>query len=338
MGKKSSIYDIAQKLGITASTVSRALRDHSNISDEVKRKVNEVAKELNYKRNTIAVNLKQGNTRTIGVVIPQLNRHFFSSAINGIEEAASEAGYNVIICQTRNDVTQEKKAVQMLSESVVDGFIISVVTDVSDYAHFRTLQDQGIPVVFFDRYPMSDEFVRISIDDFSASREAVMHLASKGRTRIFHFAGDASVSIWHERTRGYCSAMQELGIEIAPGWIFKNTLNLEAGMRAAEMMIATHNIPEAIFSSSDHPLLGAMSAFKKQGFRIPEDIAVVGYGNEIFTPFTEPSMSTVDQHSYEMGKQAFTHLLRSMEGTDVPRQIVLPHELIVRESSFLPGC
>ncbi len=338
MGKKSSIYDIAQKLGITASTVSRALRDHSNISEEVKKRVNEVARELNYKRNAIAVNLKQGSTRTIGVVIPQLNRHFFSSAINGIEEVASEAGYNVIICQTRNDVRQEKKAVQMLSESVVDGFIISVVTDVSDYSHFRNLQDQGIPVIFFDRYPMSDEFKRVSIDDFLASSQAVTHLAAAGRTKIFHFAGDQSVSIWHERTRGYVSAMKQLGITVKPDWIFKDTLNLEAGMQAVERMILSNNIPDAIFSSSDHPLLGALSAFKKHGFRIPKDIAMVGYGNEIFSPFTEPPMSTVDQHSYEMGKLAFTNLLKCMEGaaSEVPKQSVLPHELVIRGSSFLP--
>jgi LacI family transcriptional regulator len=335
MTKKPSIYDIAKKLNITASTVSRALRRHSNISADVIKEVHRVAKELNYQRNAVAVNLKQGHTRMIGVVIPQLNRQFFSSAINGIEEMASEEGYNVIICQTRNDVNQEKKAMQMLSQNVVDGILISVVTDKSDYNHFRSLQDRHMPMVFFDRYPLTDGFKRVCLDDYNASSHAVAHLASLGRKKIFHFSGYQDVSIWRERTRGYLDQMKRLKLGMSPDWIFENTLNHEAGIAAAEKMIANGNVPDALFSSSDHPLLGALFAFRKNGFRIPEDIALVGYGNEMFTAYTDPSLSTIDQRSYEMGKEAFAQLLKVINGESIPDEIVLTHELIVRGSSTL---
>lgn len=333
MQKKTSIYDIATELGITASTVSRALRGHTNISAEIRQEVQQMAKKLNYRKNTVAVNLKNGYTKTIGVIIPQLNRQFFASAIDGIEEMASKLGYNVIICQTRNDVNKEKKAVQVLSQSVVDGFIISVVTDKSDYEHFRGILDQNIPVMFFDRYPMDNNFKHVCLDEFDASRHAVEHLASLGRRKIFHFSGYQHVSIWHERTRGYFEGMKELGIEVRKNWVFENTLNHEAGVLAAEKMIRDNNIPDAIFSSSDHPLIGALFVLRKNGYRIPEDIAMVGYGNEMFTAYTQPSLSTIDQRSSDMGKEAFVQLMRMINGESTPDEIVLRHKLIVRESS-----
>jgi len=332
--KKTSIYDIANALGITASTVSRALRGHTNISQEITQQVKDMAKKMNYRKNTVAVNLKNGYTKTIAVIIPQLNRQFFASAIDGIEEIASKSGYNVIICQTRNDVTKEKKAVQLLSESVVDGFIVSVVTDKSDYAHFRNVLDQQIPVVFFDRYPLASDFKRICLDDFEASMHAVEQLASLNKRKIFHFSGHQHVSIWRERTRGYLEGMKNLGIEVPKEWISENTLTHEAGVRAAEKMIRDNNIPDAIFSSSDHPLIGALFVLRKNGYRIPEDIAMTGYGNEMFTSYTQPSLSTVDQRSAEMGREAFVQLMRMIRGESIPDEIVLRHKLIVRESSM----
>ena len=335
MIKKTSIYDIAKELNIAASTVSRALNGQDNISEAVRKKVLLVAQELNYQPNKMAKNLKMGCTNTIGVIIPQLNRYFFSNAIDGIEMMASNSGYNVIIYQTQNDVNQEIKAIKNLNRSVVDGLLISVVADQSDYSHFKEAQELGMPLIFFDRYPMSNDFKRVCMDDAEASRKAVAHLASTGRKKIFHFSGNQCVSIWKERTNGYMSMMKDLGIIVEPEWIFQNTQNLDSGIEAAERMIKEGNIPEAIYASSDHPMLGAMSTFKRYGYKIPNDISMMGFGDEIFSPFTDPSLSTVDQHPREMGKEAFIQLERMIQNKEVPDEVIIKHDLIIRGSSML---
>ncbi len=333
MDKKASIYDIARELGISASTVSRALNGHKSISIATRSRIVETARAMEYQPNRMARNLKQGHTLTIGVVVPQLNRYFFSNAINGIEEMASLYGYNIIISQTLNEVSREIKAMQKLNSSVVDGLLVSVVGQYSDYNHFVESQNRGMPIVFFDRYPMDDRFKRVCMDDYEAARSAVAHLASIGKRKIFHLAGNQDVSIWKERTRGYRSMISELGLGPRPGWIFENTQNHESGIAAVEKMIREGNIPDAIFASSDHTALGAMDAFKNNGLRIPEDIAVVGYGNEIFAPFTSPAMSTIDQHSSEMGKEALSQLLKLMDGEEIQDEVIIKHSLIVRDSS-----
>lgn len=334
MYKKTSIYDIAKRLDIAASTVSRALNGHPSISESVRNEVFRVSKEMDYQPNKMAKNLKQGKTMTVGVVIPQLNRHFFASAINGIEEMASRSGYNVLIYQTQNEVLREQKAMRTLNRSVVDGLLVSVVADRSDYAHFYNVQKLGMPVIFFDRYPLADGFKRVCMDDAEASRSVVDHLVSLGRRKIFHFSGRQYVSIWRERTRGYLSKMEELDIAIAPEWIFSNTHDQRSGMEAAGKMLREKNIPEAVYASSDHSLLGAMHVFRQHGYRIPEDVAMVGCGDELFSNYVNPSITTVDQHPYEMGKEAFRQLERLINGDPVPQEVIIPHSLIIRESTM----
>lgn len=331
--KRITIYDIARELNTSASTVSRALQDHPGISQDTKDEVLKLAEKLGYQPNMNARSLKTGKGNTIGVVVPLINRNFFSSAIDGIEEVASKAGYEVIISQSRDQESREKHILEVLSNGKVDGLIISVASESSDFSHLVDFSKKGTPIVLFDRMVNIPNCSKVCIDDFQGAYDAVTSLLKQGCRKIFHFAGPQNVLIWENRYKGYLAALDAYGITPEVGWIFLNSILQDKGTEAVQKMLQCNNLPDAIFSSSDFSALGAMVELKKNGIAIPDQVAIVGFANEPFDDFIEPPLSSVNQFSKEMGRTAAKLLFEKINGSGA-KQVILQPELILRSSSI----
>jgi Transcriptional regulators len=331
--KRITIYDIARELNTSASTVSRALQDHPGISQDTKDEVLKLAEKLGYQPNMNARSLKTGKGNTIGVVVPLINRNFFSSAIDGIEEVASKSGYEVIISQSKDMESREKHILEVLSNGKVDGLIISVASETSDFSHLVEFAKKGIPIVLFDRIVNIPNCSKVCIDDFQGAFNAVTSLLEQGCRKIFHFAGSQNVSIWENRYKGYLAALDAYGIKPEQDWVFYNSIAQQKGEEAVKKMLLNSNLPDAIFSSSDFSALGAMIELKKNGIKVPDQVAIVGFANEPFDDFIEPALSSVNQYSKEMGRVAAELLFEKLNGQGI-KQVILQPELIRRASSI----
>lgn len=331
---KTTIHDIAGALSVTSSTVSRALNNHPAISDDTKRLVVEMARRMNYKPNRLAAALRSGKSMNIGVMVPMIERSIFASIIRGIEDEVAKSGYGIIMCQTYDDLTHEKRAFDTLFRSQVDGIIASATRSSGNMDLYQKVIEDDIPLILFDRSIDELGVSAVVIDDFKGGYDATRHLIEQGCQKIFHFAGDQDIKVYQERLRGYQAALQDAGITFEESWVINCPSNIEKGRQAAQYILTSGNIPDAIFSSSDFAALGAMQILKGK-FSIPDDIAIVGFANEPFTSFVEPAMTTVNQHGRDMGRLAARAFLDCIANRKdyVSRQIVLQPELIVRASS-----
>lgn len=334
--EKVTIHDIARKLNITASTVSRALKDHPRISAETKKAVLKAAQKLNYQPNHIAAALRNGRSNIIGIIVPTAYRSFFSSVIRGIEEIANNAKYNVMICQTYDNYEKEVASVDALLNARVDGIIASHGKETLNFDHFLKARERGIPLIFFDRSNDELEISHVVIDDFLGAYKATEHLIQQGCKRIAHFTNIRKISIFRERLRGYREALISNSLEYNPSFVVESNLQLEDGRTSMEKLLKLKQIPDAVFSASALGAVGAMQVLKERNFKIPQDVALVGFSNELFTSFTEPSLTTVDQHSLRIGNAAAEIFLEEISvGRDkfIPQKVVLKPELIIRDSS-----
>lgn len=335
--KRTSIYDIAQRLGVSVSSVSRALSDHPSISAALKERIRQVAEELHYTPNSVAVNLKTGRRNTIGVVVPGINRSFFSSAIEGIEDKAYKQGYDVLIYQSKDSAEREERIVHSLAGKV-DGVIASVAADATDHSYYNDLSASGVPVVLFDRTATGVDAGTVIVDDYQGAALAVKHLIRQGFTRIYHCAGPQHVNVWGNRLRGYLDTMQEAGITLSEEYIFEGVNTSEdEGRRFAKTVLAAYEsgrpLPEAVFFAGDFAALGAMLEFRKAGIDIPEQIAIVGFANEPFCQLLSTPLSSVDQFSYKMGYMAGKMMFDRLKGEPQVGVVIAP-ELIIRKSSL----
>jgi LacI family transcriptional regulator len=337
MKKESNItiHDIAKALNISGSTVSRALNDNPRISDKTKKAVRDMAKKLAYQPNALASNLRTSCTNTIGVIIPRISRYFFSSAITGIEELARTKGYNVIICQSNDQEARESDCVQTLFASRVDGVISSIAINTKNYDHYKTLTNRGIPLVFFDRVCDELETSQVVVDDFKGGFLAAEHLISKGCKRIAHISGPQHLNIYINRLQGYLKALRKHNISIEEELILESPLTREDGMACAKKLLESANPPDAIFAANDTSALSIILYAKENGIRIPEDLAIVGFSNEPFSEYLNPSLTTIEQSGFDVGTKATEILLDIINNKTGNHQetIVLPVKLIERESS-----
>lgn len=341
--EKVTIHDIAKQLNITASTVSRALKNHPRISDETKKAVQKVAAKLNYQPNHIAAALRNGKSNILGIIVPWADRSFFSSVIRGIEEIANKSNYNVMVCQTYEDPKKEIGSVEALLNARVDGIIVSHAKNAITFDHLFKIKERGIPLVLFDRSKEELEVSHVGIDDFLGAYKATEHLIQQGCRRIAHFTNLKKISIYKERLRGYREALIANGLIYDESLVVESDLQLEDGKESMLQLLKLKDIPDAVFSASAYGILGALLVLKEQGIKIPEEVALVGFANESFMSFTEPSLSTVEQHSMHMGNTAaqifLDEVTESAKKSDtpkkfIPQKIILSPELIVRQSSL----
>ena len=336
MKGKPTIYDIAKKLNITAATVSRALNNNPRISKVTKELVLKTAKEMNYEPNKLALALKKGKSNNIGVVVPYINRNFFSSVIRGIEEELFPKGYNVIISQTHESADREVDIINNLLNAQVEGIIISLAKFTKNTKHFEQVLKKKIPLIFFDRYQEMSGVSSVTIDDYQGSYDATAHLIEQGCDRIAHLTVDPTLSIYKHRLEGYQQALLDHSIPFREELVVKLKSDMEEGKRVAENLMALENPPNAIFSTSDYGALGAIKWLQGNGYKVPEDVCVVGFSNEPFTQFLDLSMSSVDQVPLEMGKmaaQVFLEQVNDGNNVKIEKKVVLSPSLIIRQSS-----
>ncbi len=334
---KTTIHDIAKKLNITASTVSRALKDHPRISEETKRAVQRVALKMNYQPNHIAAALRKGRSNIIGVIVPTADRSFFSSVIRGIEEIANHSRYNVMICQTYDIYEKEVQCVEALLNARVDGIIASHGKETINFDHFKKIKDKGTPLILFDRVTDEIDVSNVMIDDFLGGFKATEHLIQQGCRKIAHFTNTRKIGIYKERLRGYREALEKHGIRFDQSLVVESDMQLEGGRLSMDHLIDSDNVPDAVFSSSAYGAMGALQVLSERNFRVPDDVALVAFSNEPFTSFTEPALTTVDQHPTRMGNAAaeiFLHETTVEKQKNFSQKIVLKPELIIRPSSL----
>ncbi|TVZ55643.1 LacI family transcriptional regulator [Lutibacter sp. Hel_I_33_5] len=333
---KVTIHDIARALGLDSSTVSRALNDSSRVTKKTKEKVQAKAKELGYQRNLIAANLRKSVTNTIGVVVPRISRYFFSSVIEGIEETAYKENYNVIICQSLEELEREKQILDTLVSNRVDGVLISISMETKDYNHMDSLKTSGTPYVLFDRYCDIPKNNSVLIDDFKGGYKATNHLISKGYKNIIHFSGPLDLEMYKNRLKGYKKALEDNNIKFNEDFVLTSKLMEKDGMNIAAQLLENKVNFDGIFSANDVAAIGAMKHLKNNGIKIPDNVGIVGFSNEPISRVIEPGLTTIDQSGNIMGKKATELLLKTIKNKDFiseSQTIILDSKLIERNSS-----
>jgi len=333
---ETTIHDIAKALNISASTVSRALKDNPLISEATREKIKKAAAEMGYRPNILAANFRTRRTNTIGVIVPLINRHFFSSVISGIEDVAYRQGFAVTISQSNDNFEKESKIAHTLFTNRVDGLILSIGMQTRNFDHLKLFSDRRIPLVFFDRVVDQIQAHKIVVDDFEGGFKATKHLIEQGRKRIAMIGGPLNLKIYENRQKGYLMALKEAGLETNESLIIHNSLTREDGICAIKELLQNTPLPDAIFCANDTTALSAILHLKEVGVQVPEAIAIVGFSNEPFSEVVTPSISTIKQPGFEMGQKAAELLIKQINQKEGPikfETIKMPTELIVRESS-----
>lgn len=331
-----TIHDLAKALNLDASTVSRALNNSPRVNQRTKARILSKADELGYQRNILASNLRKSKTNTIGVIVPRISRHFFSSAIAGIEETAFEAGYNVMICQSLEALEREQNLVSSMVSNRVAGVLLSVSMETTNYDHLQALKNNGTPILFFDRHCEIPGYSNVLIDDFQGGFDATEHLIFNGCKKIAHFSGPKDLKIYKNRMRGYRAALEKHHFSYDPELVFTSRLMEEDGIKNARKIMSMRNNIDGIFAANDISAIGAMKYFKGEGVKIPDDIAIVGFSNEPISEVIEPSLTTIDQSGHQIGRLATELLLKQIKsesGSVQPETVVLKTSLIKRDSS-----
>ncbi|MFA6455948.1 MAG: LacI family DNA-binding transcriptional regulator [Bacteroidota bacterium] len=332
--KHSTIIDIAQKLNVSPSTVSRALSNHPDVKKETKDLVKKIAEELRYSPNPIARSLKNSRSTTIGVIVPEIKHDFFSSAISGIEDVAYQSGYTILVCQSNESYEREVVNTNVLMHQRVAGVIVSISQNTKSADHFQDLLRRKIPVVFFDRVIEGINASCVVIDDYKSAFDATTFLLDKGYSKIAHFAGPKELGICLHRKNGYMDALKQHGIILHNDYVRFGGLHEQDGYNSMDAMLKENVIPDAIFAVNDPVAIGAFQRIKESKLKIPDDIAIVGFSNNKITSLVDPQLTTVDQPSFEMGRKSAEILLSEIEDKSIePKSIVLNTNLIVRGST-----
>ncbi len=340
MKKATTLKDIARVLKVTPATVSRALHDDYQISEATKQKVMDMAKKMDYTPNPLAVGLLRKKTKVIGVIVPDIFYYFNSAAISGIEEVLNKAGYSVTVCQSKEKAAKEETHLQNLISSRTDGAIVSIAQDTQEFSHFQKNIEKGFPLVFLDRIPVLDQISSVTIDNKEAARKATTHLIEQGCKRIAYVAGPACLIGLHlgkMRYEGYLEAHKNADLPIDKQLLVTCEFDETLGRDIVKQLFLKSNKPDGILAINDRMAIGAMAAVRDVGLRIPEDVKVMGFNNEAFDEFLNPSLSSVYQPAYEMGQEAARILLSMLESKDEkfsPISKTLPTRIIKRTSTM----
>ncbi|WP_044209844.1 LacI family DNA-binding transcriptional regulator [Flammeovirga sp. OC4] len=325
-----TIKDLAKELGVSPTTISRALNGGERISEKTRKKVEELAKKYNYRPNMVARNLQKQSTKTVGVIIPEFNHNFFSMMLHGVEEVARTLGYQMMITTSGRNYEQEKKACFSMADAKVDGILIALSQDMEDYSYLNDIRDEGIPIVLLDRICEDIDTSVVITDDFSGAFKAVDYLLDKGHRKILHMKGDEGISTTFNRYMGYVEAFKRKNLKFDQDLVISGNLKHNPKDALKEKLLS-NNAPTAIFASSDYLAFMALETISTLGLKVPEDIAIIGYADEPISRYSTPKLSTIKQPSFEMGKKAL-ELLFEYEKQDEHKHMVIDTELVVRES------
>lgn len=338
MSKKVTAKEVARVLGVSTMTVSRALNNRPNVDPETRQRVVETASELGYIPNHIAKSLVLKKTNTIGVIVPEITHSFFPEVVRGIEEVSYERGYHLILCHSAENSIREKDAISTLSSEQVDGLLISTAQTVKDSTLYKTLIQRGLPLVFYDRCVKGIGASCVSINDEECATLITEHLINHGYRRIAHLSGPKRVLIGAARLQGYKNALAKHGIPVDPDLIVEAGLQEINGYRAMNELLSLppEKRPRAVVAVNDPAAFGAMTAISEHSLSIPQDVAIVGFSDDIRAELMGTPLTTIRQNAYEVGKQAIEKLIDLIEGRSTSvEEIIVPGELITRKSC---GC
>lgn len=330
-----TITDLGKRLKLSPSTISRALRDHPDISKKTKDRVRAIAVKTNYQPNLIAQSLQNKRSNNIGVIVPEIRNTFFSTVISGIEEVAYQAGYTIMVCQSNDTFAREAINTRALAAQRVAGMLVSTSQEINDFDHLKTIMRQGIPLVLFDRIAEGINASKVVVDDFEGAYNAVTYLIKQGKRRIAHLGGSRNFYVSKKRRQGYEAALRDHGQAVRPEYIITGGFHEEDGHSGAAELIKLREPPDAVFTINDPVALGAFSYWQDHGITIPDDIALVGFSNNPNTTLVRPRLTTVNQPAFEIGQTAASLLLKKLasnKGT-TEETIVLKTELVIRESA-----
>lgn len=337
MKRDITIYDIAEKIGFSPTTVSRALSNHPKVKEKTKNKVFEAAQQLGYQSNIFASNLRRKHTYNIGVIVPRLNSPFQSSALAGMEKTANNAGYNLIISQSLESIDKEIASANTLFNSRVDGLIVSLAADTEQTKHFEPFRKKEIPIVFFDRVPGKPYGTAVVIDNEKAAYEATQHLIDQGCKAIVHALGNLKINVYADRLKGFQNALKDNHLPQTSAAIIATDLSEEGGEKIAEQLVKMIPMPDGLMVSNDTCAASCLVALKKHGVKIPGQMAIVGFNNDMISRMVQPNLTTIDYPAHQMGEIAMEILLRKItlkQPLNEQETITLPATLIARASSL----
>lgn len=332
--KHISLKDLARELGVSVPTVSRALKDSPEISADLRTRAKQLAQELNYRPNPFAISLRKNAPRIIGVIVPDIVTHFFSSILSGIEDMAIANGYFVIITTSHESYEHEKKNIENLVNMRVEGIIACLSQETTDFGHWAALADINMPVILFDRVCLTDMFSTVVADGEHSAQMATQHLLDNGSKRVAFIGGANHLDIVQRRKHGYLEALRENRIPIQKELVVCRKIDYEEGKIATESLLSLPQPPDAILAMNDTLAFAAMEVIKSHGLRIPQDVAIIGYTDEQHANYVEPKLSAVSHQTYRMGETACRLLIDRIKGDKTVRQVVVPTRLEIRESSI----
>jgi LacI family transcriptional regulator len=335
--KEITIYDIAKQLDLSAATVSRGLKDHPAINKHTKKKIADLAAKLGYRTNNFASNLRKQRTNTIGVIVHELKSQFITSVLAGIEKITTEANYDLIIAHSSETFTKESANALNLFHKRVDGVIASLAFDTENLDHFEPFERKGIPVIFFDRVFEDKEGTKVVINNQKAGYDATKHLIDQGCKRIAHITANLKRNVYADRLKGYQLALAESGLKYSEKNVVVDDLSEEASILSAKKILAMRPMPDGIFITNDFCAAIVIQTLKEAGVRIPDDIAIVGFNNDVISKIIEPKLSTINYPGIEIGEIVARNLINHLQGNSnihLTNTIIIKSELIVRASSL----
>ncbi len=336
LAKEITIYDLAKQLNISIATVSRALNDDPVVSKKTKKKIFELAQELGYRHNRFASNLRKKTTNTIGVIVPKLNSNFIASVLAGIEKIASAQGYDLIIATSSESASKEKANAQNMFHKRVDGLIVSLAFNTENLDHFAPFEAKGIPVVYFDRVEENSETIKVVIDNYKCGYQATAHLIEQGCRRIALVTASLGRNVYARRYKGYIDAHYDNQLEADDQLLFIKDLSEESAIETAHEILQLNPLPDGLIVTNDFVAAVIMQILKENDVKIPEDVAIVGFNNDLISKLVEPQLSTIDYPGLDMGEIVARNLINHLKGISDLKQtstIVVRTELLVRASS-----
>ncbi|WP_372775031.1 LacI family DNA-binding transcriptional regulator [Mangrovibacterium sp.] len=332
-----SLKDLAKELNVSISTVSRALKDHPDISEEVRKKVKLLAEKLNYSPNPLAMGLLKQKTRMIGIIVPDLVTHFYSSIIAGIESSAKENGYFIVIASSNESAEKEKEAIENLLKARVEGLIVCLSQETSDMTVFNRLLQREFPLVFFDRVALNGKVPAVTADNVLAAEKIVQHFHEQGYRRIAFIGGPEDLNISKERLSGYKQGLTNCGLPIRQEYIEKCELNPDSARQAMHRLLNLPELPDAVFGINDTVAFALMKEIKEAGLSIPGDIGVIGFTDEFHSTVVDPPLTSITHPTFEMGRMAGQLFFEQVAEKVTPHTVVMETQLVIRESSSRIG-
>jgi LacI family transcriptional regulator len=330
---RTSLKDLARELGVSIATVSRALRSSPEIGKDMQQRVKDLAKKLNYRPNPFAQSLRKEAPKVIGVVVPNLVTHYYAAVLDGIEDEARRAGYSVISANSHENFEDETHAVDNFVSLHVEGIIACLAQNTTDYHHYEEIADMGIPLVFFGRTCLTDQFSSVTANGDEAAQMATQHLIDTGSRRIAFIGGPNHLDMVRRRKHGYLEALRENHLPIDRELVVCDKIDYQVALEATERLLKSEKRPDAVLAFNDIICFAAFTAIKNCGLRIPEDVALIGFTDDVHAAYVTPRMSAIEDQSHLMGVTACQLLLRNINGDPKVYKKIVPQQLVIRETS-----